>query len=267
MEVRTIMTRDPITLTPDDDLATAMALMDEKKIRHVPVVDGAALVGVITDRDLLTATGWLPVAERPADAPKLVKELLGRKPVVASPDDSTVMAAVDLTSREIGSLPVVEDGKLVGILTEMDLLRVYWEMCSPGGGLKGLHEPIADLMVENPLTITPETTLGEVEELEEKRRIRHFPVLSGEALVGVLSNRDLRRARGQRLADDTAVFELMTPDPFTLPPTDSLLHASGKFLDEKISALLIAEEKKLVGILTVTDLLNHCIPNLRTPGN
>ncbi len=267
MEVRTIMTRDPITVAADDSLDAAMEVMDEKNIRHVPVVDGDELVGVLSDRDLLSATGWLPESKRSEGGARQVSELLGRKPVVTSPDDSVVMAAVDLTSREIGSLPVVEDGALVGILTELDLLRVYHEMCAREDGLTGLHHPVTELMALHPVTVSPDATLLDALELEEERGIRHLPVLDGGRLVGILSDRDLRRARGRGTAPSTRVSELMTEDPVTLAPGDSLLEAARRVLEDRISALPIADGGTLVGILTVTDLLNHCIPNLRTPGN
>lgn len=267
MEVRAIMTRDPITVALDDTLDTAMGVMDENHIRHVPVVDDRALVGVLSDRDLLSATGWLPESKRSEGSPRNVSELIGRKPVVASPDDSVVMAAVDLTSREIGSLPVVEKGALVGILTELDLLRVYYEMCAREDGLTGLHQPVTELMVEHPVTVSPDATLLDALELEEERGIRHLPVLNGGRLVGILSDRDLRRARGRGIEPSTPVSGLMTEGPVTLSAGDSLLDAARRVLEDHISALPITENGNLVGILTVTDLLNHCIPNLRTPGN
>lgn len=265
MHVRQIMTRDPLTVAADDSLDTAMAMIDENGFRHVPVVDGAQLVGVLSDRDLLEATGWLPAAERAEDAPRTVRELLAGEPVVVSPDDSVVMAAVDLTSRSIGSLPVVEGGALVGILTELDLLRAFGDLCSQEGGLTGLHRAVTELMIEDPVTIGPEATLGDAFALEARRRIRHLPVLEGERLVGVVSDRDLRRARGRGLGEATPVRELMTESPETLAPGDSLLEATRRVLAGHFSSLPIVAEDRLVGILTVTDLLCHCVTNLRNP--
>ena len=95
MEVRSIMTPDPLTLTADADLDSAMQLMDEHDVRHVPVMEDDRLVGVLSDRDLLSATGWIPAAERADEGPRVVRELLGARPVTSSPDDTVVMVAVD----------------------------------------------------------------------------------------------------------------------------------------------------------------------------
>ena len=137
VRVRELMTTDPFTVDPDAPLGTAIALMRMKEIRHLPVVDEARrLVGIITDRDLRQAAFGPALAEhlsfgaqrRLRGLARDLEELRVRDAmtwVVATvhPDAAIAHAALVMFERRVGSLPVVEDGKLVGILTERDLLK------------------------------------------------------------------------------------------------------------------------------------------------
>jgi len=136
MKVKDVMTREPITVDPEAPLGTAMEVMRRKRIRHLPVVDDAGrLVGIITDRDLRQATFAPALAEHLSLQAQRrlrglgqtledlrVKHAMTWVVVTTEPEAPIARAAVVMFERRIGSLPVVEDGKLVGILTERDLL-------------------------------------------------------------------------------------------------------------------------------------------------
>jgi CBS domain-containing protein len=135
--VRDVMARRPITIDPEAPLATAIAVMREKKIRHLPVVDDVGrLVGIITDRDLRSATLAPALAEfLPSDLRRAienatemleelrVKDAMTWSVVTTRPDASVAEAAAVMFERRIGSLPVRENGKLVGIVTERDIFK------------------------------------------------------------------------------------------------------------------------------------------------
>ena len=136
VKVKEVMTRDPLTIDPEAPLGTAMDVMRRKRIRHLPVVDDAGrLLGIITDRDLRQATFAPALAEHlslgaqrrlrgigQALEDLRVKHAMTWVVVTTDPEAAIARAAVIMFERRIGSLPVVEDGKLVGILTERDLL-------------------------------------------------------------------------------------------------------------------------------------------------
>jgi acetoin utilization protein AcuB len=136
MKVKEVMTRDPVTIDPEAPLGTAMDVMRRKRIRHLPVIDDAGrLLGIITDRDLRQATFAPALAEHlslgaqrrlrgigQALEDLRVKHAMTWVVVTTDPEATIARAAVVMFERRIGSLPVVEDGKLVGILTERDLL-------------------------------------------------------------------------------------------------------------------------------------------------
>jgi CBS domain-containing protein len=135
-------------MDPDAPLATAMAVMREKEIRHLPVVDDAGrLVGIITDRDLRSAAlapslaEFLPPDLRRAvdDATQMlgalrVKDAMTWGVVTTRPDAPLTEAGAVMFERRIGSLPVRENGKLVGIVTEHDIFKALMMAIHPVRG-------------------------------------------------------------------------------------------------------------------------------------
>jgi acetoin utilization protein AcuB len=120
MLVRELMHPDPVTIAPDTTLEQAYEVMREKEIRHLPVIDGSALVGVVTDRDLRLATSRLTMTPFAPDA--AVREVMSRGVQTAQPLDPIESAARVMRELKIGCLPVVDGTRLVGIVTGVDIL-------------------------------------------------------------------------------------------------------------------------------------------------
>jgi acetoin utilization protein AcuB len=137
MKVQDVMTRNPITIDPEAPLATALAVMKKAGIRHLLVTDEVGrLVGIITDRDVRSAAFAPALIEhlsghaqrRALELGKTLEELPVRDAmtwdvVTTHPDVSVGHAAGELFFGRFGSLPVIDGTKLVGVLTERDLLR------------------------------------------------------------------------------------------------------------------------------------------------
>ena len=137
MLVKNLMTRDPLTIDPEAPLGTAIDVMRTGHLRHLPVVDEAGqLVGIITDRDLRQAVLAPAVSEYLSAAGQRrirglgealedirVRDVMTWGVVTTHPDAPAAHAALIMFERRVGSLPVVEQGRLVGMLTERDLLR------------------------------------------------------------------------------------------------------------------------------------------------
>jgi CBS domain-containing membrane protein len=132
LKVRDVMTADPTTLKRNDKLTLADDIMRLGRVRHLPVVDddGQLLVGIVSQRDLFRdalaqALGYGRHAQRKILDTLSVKEVMTTELVTTSPETSLVEAARVLTERKIGCLPVVENGRLVGILTEGDFVAQF----------------------------------------------------------------------------------------------------------------------------------------------
>ncbi|MEX0893415.1 MAG: CBS and ACT domain-containing protein [Gemmatimonadota bacterium] len=147
MLVRARMTRDVITASPDTTLAQALNLLRAKEFRHLPVLEDGALVGLVSDRDLRMAMPpiWAEEQEelRRALDEKTVGHVMTTELITVPPDTPIEEAAKLLYQHHIGCLPVLEDGALIGILTETDILRSYVE-------LFGVGEPSSRLEIHMP---------------------------------------------------------------------------------------------------------------------
>jgi acetoin utilization protein AcuB len=137
MLVRDIMRSPAVSISGDTTLQDAYAAMRQKGIRHLPVLEEDRLVGVITDRDLRLATSALAPSPFPPDS--RVSKVMTRTPLTADQMDPVEDAARTMRERKIGCLPVLEDGRLIGILTGLDLLDALIRMTGvdkPSGRLE-----------------------------------------------------------------------------------------------------------------------------------
>ncbi len=137
MLVRDIMRSPVVTVSTETTLQDAYRLMREKAIRHLPVLDAGALVGVITDRDLRLATSALALSPFPTES--RVEAVMSPSPLTADVSDPIEEAARTMRERKIGCLPVLSEGRLSGIITSLDLLDALIAMTGadkPSGRLE-----------------------------------------------------------------------------------------------------------------------------------
>jgi acetoin utilization protein AcuB len=124
MLVRDAMTPDPFTVTGQDTVAAAAALMRECRIRHLPVVWDGRLVAIVAHGDVEVPAGLDPeVTEALLGRP--LAEVMTSGPVTVGPLEPVEVAARLLHDHRIGSLPVVDGDRLVGILTASDVFEVF----------------------------------------------------------------------------------------------------------------------------------------------
>ncbi len=128
------MTREVVTLGPEASVAEAWGLCQELKIRHLPVVEGGRLVGLVSDRDLRDVSpprgsggeretlGWVRL-----------RDIMSTDLVTIHPLDTIEHAAREIYDRRIGCLPVVAEGELVGIITSSDMMRTLIELVGAHG--------------------------------------------------------------------------------------------------------------------------------------
>jgi CBS domain-containing protein len=120
-----------------------------------------------------------------------VGELMSSEIVAVEPTATVAEAATVMGSRRVGSVLVIQDGELVGIFTERDVLRAVVSDFD----VAGLR--VDSAMTRHPRTVTPETPAAEALDLMDEGGFRHLPVLRDDRVVGVVSIRDLTRvARG-----------------------------------------------------------------------
>ena len=145
MFVRDCMTRDPITVRPESDPLAAVALLKCGDFRRLPVVDAESrVVGIVTRPDLevfLSKAGSPGVLKRQ----HRVDQVMSQKTVTVSPDCPLEETASLMVKHKIGSLPVVEDGRIVGIITETDIFKQFAAVLGGGTGSLRLTVRVPDV--------------------------------------------------------------------------------------------------------------------------
>ena len=136
MQVKDIMTKEVATLSSEDELSLANDIMRLGRIRHLPVVSGETLVGIISERDLFRsslaqALGYGNKDTREVMKTLRIKDIMVQQIITVTPDTELRVAVGIMAERKIGCLPVVQDNKLMGLITETDVLMQY---CRDLGG-------------------------------------------------------------------------------------------------------------------------------------
>ena len=131
--------------------------------------------------------------------------------------------------------------------------------------------PVSQIMTKNLVTLTTKDDLVKAEELFKKNNIRHIPVVSGSAIIGMLSYTDLMRISFADAIDedehdvDTMVYnmfsieQVMVKDVVSVSPTTTIKEVAQFLAEKEFHALPVVDQERLVGIVTTTDLINYLV--------
>jgi len=142
MYVRDWMTSPAITVPIDRPAPSALALMNLRGIRRLPVLENDRLVGIVTKTDLTNLLG--PGLPGRRGMNKLVVEIMKKHPVTVTPEDTVESAARILLRKKFSGLPVVDEGRVVGVITESDLFRAICRMLGVDGRGARMEVALAD---------------------------------------------------------------------------------------------------------------------------
>jgi acetoin utilization protein AcuB len=283
MQISDVMTRSVITAPPGMSLALAQRLMDDHRIRHLPVVQEGQLVGLVSDRDIRQAlpspTTTLTQAEFTYKMGTLaIATCMTREVVTVPPEADMVHGMRQLLAGPYSCVPVLTGGQLVGIVTAIDLLRGFLMDI----GCVAARMPIRAHMQYAPLTGRQDDLVSQAQHRIQSADVRHLPIVAADGkLLGLLSDRDLRQAGASTLPPlrhyeaplllmTMLVKDIMRTDVTTVGSETTLADAGQLLLEHKIGCLpVLHHDRTLVGIVTVTDLLRAYIafqkPAAETP--
>jgi acetoin utilization protein AcuB len=267
MKAQDIMQRDVTTAIPDMSLAQGRRLMRDKGVRHLPIVSGTHIVGMVTDRDIreaapsaATTLSKGEVNYQMANVP--LRTCMTRNVITVQTDVDAAQIAQLLIEHRFGCVPVVEARRLLGMITEIDCLRAFVPSTQYG------EVKIQDVMRSSVLTATPENLVTAVVQQMRERRVRHVPVVTeGKKLVGILTDRDVRQAAASDeqhmaqydlayLLQKMAVKSIMTARVQTVSGAATLAEAGQLMLHHKVGCLPVVRDADILeGIVTVTDML------------
>lgn len=264
--VKDWMTSPVITGTPEMALSEARQIFNERHIRALPILQGDKVVGLINrlvliglDLSILGNEVWnlgINVADETA------ADVMKTNVITITPDATILHATRTMLENKINALPVLENGKLIGILTSSDLLRFIIKMYQP----LDKKVTVADYMTDEVVTVTRQTTLLEAHTLMGAKHIRSLPVIENGKIIGLVTRTDLMSSDPSRPAMQNSsetstkvlaqpVEKVMVSNVITIAPTAELTEAAKIMLEKKIHCLPVVDEKQqMLGIITESDL-------------
>jgi len=256
-----------ITVSADDSVDLALQVMLWGSVRHLPALDRGHLVGILSQRDIVTHQSNVgpQIASR-----SLVREIMSVPPITASPEQPIEDAMTIMVRNKVGCIPIVEGHKLVGIVTRSDFLAQQVRQKPPIS--KG-DENVMAIMRSDLLTAHVDDYLLDAVGRMESRGVRHLPVVDSEGrLIGMLSDRDVRTAYGNSLRplgpgdarvrlQSTRVGDTMSREPFRVDRSATVAEVSHHFVDHRIGAIAVVDpEEKLLGMVSYVDVIAAVAP-------
>ncbi|MEM2105159.1 MAG: CBS domain-containing protein [Candidatus Bathyarchaeia archaeon] len=187
--VRLIMTKDVVTVITSSKISDAVRLMKEKNLGGLPVVDPQNRVrAIITERDIVNI-----FADKISGA--RVIELMSEKVITALPKTTIFEAEKTMINQGFRRLPIIFDGKVVGIITAMDIIRFFgsgkiFEKLRSGTIVQVLNTPAIEIATKEVATIEPQADAGQAAKLMRDKNVGAIPVVEHGELVGIITERD-----------------------------------------------------------------------------
>jgi CBS domain-containing protein len=263
-----LMREKPMTIDAEASIESAAQLMRRAACRHLVVLQGGSVVGVLSRRDLAAAgIRFHSSTQGFSEAP--VRRFMSQPPLVALPSEPLAAAAARMSRHHVSSLPVLDGGRLVGIVTVSELVRHARLLLERDTRATGVSPKVMHLMT--PLPIVTAQRGDRIEMAEALMRhglFRHLPVLDGDVLVGILCRRDViaaLRSVDEGPCVETTVRTIMTRPTFVAAPDDDAALAAELLATSRVEALPVVRGTRLVGIVTESDFLSYVMQSARRP--
>ncbi len=187
--IKSVMTQKVFSVLTTAKTSDAIERMKEHNVGGLPVVDEEDRVwAIVTERDVVFLFSGKISEAKVADA-------MSRKVVTAKPKTSIFEAEKTMIQHGFRRLPVVQNGKLIGMVTVMDVLRFFgsghvFKHLQSGAITQVLQTKILDIAVREVVTVGPEVDVGQAAKLMRDRKLGALPVVQKEKLIGIITERD-----------------------------------------------------------------------------
>jgi len=187
--VRHIMTSQVVSVYASAKISDAIDIMVKNKVGGLPVVDEESRVwAIVTERDIATLFGGMISGAKVAD-------LMSKKVATATPKTSILEAEKRMIKNGFRRLPIISEGKLIGIVTVMDILRFFgsgkvFQHLQSGTIDQVLQTPVIEMAVKDVVTVDRNVDIGEAAQLMWEKGIGALPVLENGKLIGIITERD-----------------------------------------------------------------------------
>ena len=258
MKVKEIMTTKIIAVDKDDSLKRVLDLMKKHNITKIPVLEEKKFFGLVTDNVIAYKLG--SIRKRGITASRLHASSVTEKNVmIVSPEEEVKNILKSVGEPGPTMLPIVKDGKLVGVVTKADLLPL----------VKNKNQ-LHSIMQKKVHTVNVDDRIIHARHIMITENIARLPVLDEKKLVGIISDIEIAYAfaslkkafslgRQKHHLEELLVKDIMQSPVIWSNPSMSMYDAAQLMLKHNIGALPLIENDKLVGMVTRTDLLRSIV--------
>jgi len=254
-KVKDLMTDNVIIIEPEATVHDAVDKMRSHGIHGLIVAKDKQPVGMISTYDIL-----LLMARREHGKDVKVEEVMSTELITTTPDEDIVETVELMLKNHILRLPVLEDGKLVGILTRSDLINAFdkgFHGERPEETKVGTELRVENIMHKLVITIDPNKSVLDAARLMSEKNIGSL-VISNKCEIGILTESDIFKkvvAEGKD-SKETKVADIMTSHCKTVDPKMDIFQASKILHDQDIRRLPVVENCEVVGIATAEDIID-----------
>ena len=258
MQIKNLMSEDLITVDKDQNLSDALKLFRKHNVSRLPVVNHKELVGIISERDIATKLGSSKSESMPASRFHISSVMV--KDVITVPETMQLgEVAKIMLDNGIGSVPVMKDDEMVGIVSKADFVTL-------AVGIAFDKIAVKEIMTKDVVAVAPTDRLVHARRQMMDANVGRLPVIDDDELVGMITSKDLMRAfidfrknvpeKYQKTQiKEVFVEDIMSSNPSYVSKEMSISEVSNIMMETGYNGLPVVEEGKVVGIITQTDIL------------
>jgi CBS domain-containing protein len=252
------MSEDLITVDKDQNLSDALKLLRKHNVSRLPVTNNKELVGIISERDIANKLGSSKYESMPASrlhiSSVMVKDVFTVPKTMQLEDVAKLML-----DNGIGSVPVMDDEKMVGIVSKADFVTL-------ATGIAFDKITVKEIMSKKLVTVSPTERIVHARRQMLEAHVGRVPVVDDDELVGMITSKDLMRAfidfrkKVPEKYQKSQIKELLVEDIMSTKPTFvskdmSITEVSELIMETGYNGLPVVEDGEVVGIITQTDIL------------
>ncbi len=258
MQIKNLMSENLITIDKDQNLSDALKLLRKHNVSRLPVTNNKELVGIISERDIASKLGSSKSESMPASrfhiSSVMVKDVITVLETMQLGDVAELML-----ENGIGSVPVVSDDKMVGIVSKADFVTLAI-------GIAFDKITVKEIMSEDVVAVSPTDRLIHARRQMIDSNIGRVPVIEDDELKGIITSKDLMRAfidfrkkvpekYQKSQIKEVLVENIMSSNPSFIPKEMTISEVSKIMIETGFNGLPVVENGKVIGIITQTDIL------------
>ena len=258
MQIKNLMSEDLITVDKDQNLSDALKLLRKHNVSRLPVTNNKELVGIISERDIADKLGSSKYESMPASrlhiSSVMIKDVLTVPQTMQSEDVAKLML-----DNGIGSVPVMDDDKMVGIVSKADFVTL-------ATGIAFDKITVREIMSKEVISVSSAERLVHARRVMLEAHVGRLPVIDDDKLVGMITSKDLMRAfidfrkkvpeKYQKSQIKEVLVEyIMSGNPTFVSKDASITEVAEIMIETGFNGLPVVEGSEVIGIITQTDIL------------